>query len=299
MHLVPEGGIDGIWIAAAAELNVPVLRGGDAYVHWDGRALHISDDEHLDDDDTVAQLVLHELCHWMTQGESSRETPDWGLDNTSDRDAARELSAVRLQAHLLGAWGLRGKLYPTTIVRPFFESLGEDALAVDALAHAAASRAARAPFAAVLTRALAATATHFDLPRHPATRRPLADGKCGNCAWRTDTGFCRVAKKRVAADARACAARTTSLDCLACGACCREAYDTVDVSAREAARLPAALVQSRDGRLHLRRADGNRCAALAGHYACTVYDARPRSCRDFERGGRHCLDARRAVGLSV
>ena len=85
MHLV----LDGIWIEAAAELNVPVVRGGDAYVHWDGRALRIAGDEHLDDDDTVAQLVLHELCHFITQGESSREIPDWGLDNTSDRDTAR------------------------------------------------------------------------------------------------------------------------------------------------------------------------------------------------------------------
>jgi Putative zinc- or iron-chelating domain len=291
--------LDGIWIDAAAELDVPVVRGGDAYVHWDGGALHIAGDEHLDDDDTVAQLVLHELCHWMTQGEASRQTPDWGLDNTSDRDAARELSAVRLQAHLLGAWGLRRWLYPTTVVRPFYEALGEDALATDPLAHEAASCAARAPFAKVLSRALAASAARLDLPLHPATQRPLADGECGNCAWRTDRGFCRVAKKRVSAAARACTARVASLDCLTCGACCREAYDTVDVSAREAARLPAALVESRDGRLHLRRTDGNRCAALEANYSCIVYDARPRTCRDFERGGRHCLDARRSVGLSL
>ena len=34
-------------------------------------------------------------------------------------------------------------------------------------------------------------------------------------------------------------------------------------------------------------------------FACTIYDDRPRACRDFEAGGRHCLVARRRVGLSV
>jgi Fe-S-cluster containining protein len=63
--------------------------------------------------------------------------------------------------------------------------------------------------------------------------------------------------------------------------------------------------------------DGDRCAALveerseaaaresetiappvARLFTCRVYDDRPRACRDFEAGGRHCLVARRRVGLS-
>jgi Fe-S-cluster containining protein len=53
---------------------------------------------------------------------------------------------------------------------------------------------------------------------------------------------------------------------------------------------------------------GDRCACLdvapnldapaAKRYACSIYDDRPQTCRDFERGGRHCLTARRRVGLS-
>jgi hypothetical protein len=34
-------------------------------------------------------------------------------------------------------------------------------------------------------------------------------------------------------------------------------------------------------------------------YTCSIYEHRPRPCREFEAGGRHCLDARRRVGLSA
>jgi hypothetical protein len=33
-------------------------------------------------------------------------------------------------------------------------------------------------------------------------------------------------------------------------------------------------------------------------YTCAIYENRPRPCREFAAGGRHCLDARRRVGLS-
>ena len=41
-----------------------------------------------------------------------------------------------------------------------------------------------------------------------------------------------------------------------------------------------------------------RGAPAAKRYACSIYADRPQACRDFEAGGRHCLDARRRVGLS-
>ncbi len=298
--------LDSIWLEAAQTLDVPVTRAGDAYVHWDGRTLFIAGDEHLDDDDTVAQLVLHELCHWITQGSDARALPDWGLDNTSERDADRELSCVRLQAHLLGAFGLRSALFPTTPLRDFFSRLGDDALATDPLAHAAASRAARAPFAAVLREALERSAATLALEQHATSGRPLkADRECGDCVWRTAGGFCRQARRRVAAVSPACTAFEPQLDCQSCGACCREAYDTVELSAREAARIKLtspSLIEARHGRLHLRRApgdSGDRCAALDGFYSCNSYALRPRSCRDFERAGRHCLTARQRVGLTL
>jgi hypothetical protein len=301
-----------LWLAAATRLSMPISRGGEAYVHWDGERLHIADDAELDPDDSVAQLTLHEICHALIEGPDAFRRPDWGLDNTSERDAERERAAVRLQAHLLGAWGLRDHLFPTTSVRAFYEALPADALFSPTdpgarLARRAARAAAAPPWGAVLQGALADTAAALALPRHPNSELPLAaapDWTCGGCVWRTPGGFCRQATGRVWVDSseRACVRWERALDCLACGACCREAYDVVEVARRSAlSRRHPALVVDRGGRLELRRVDG-RCAALVGPdggpFHCVVYDDRPRTCREFALGGRHCLTARRRVGLS-
>ena len=151
----------------------------------------------------------------------------------------------------------------------------------------------------MLREALARSAEWVGRPRHAVSGRPLrAEVGCGDCAWRTAGGTCRVAMRRVRASSPGCAAFERALDCQSCGAAAAEAYDAVDVGVRAAAGIDASLIERRDGRLYLRRA-GDRCAALEGHYRCTIYDLRPSSCRDFERGGRHCLSARRKVGLTV
>src|SRR5687768_18471175 len=100
--------LDDIWVRAARELGFPVTRGGDAYVHWNGGALQIAPDDELDADDSLAQLVLHEICHYLVEGKGARSRPDWGLDNTSERDLVREHACLRLQAHLTAPHGLRG-----------------------------------------------------------------------------------------------------------------------------------------------------------------------------------------------
>ncbi|MBM4364013.1 MAG: YkgJ family cysteine cluster protein, partial [Deltaproteobacteria bacterium] len=91
-----------------------------------------------------------------------------------------------------------------------------------------------------------------------------------------------------------------------CGACCREAYDCVQLSPRDPVRrLHPELVVRRGPYLEIARS-GGRCSALAvtgdaaaPAYACQIYGARPRSCREFENAGAHCLVARRRVGLSL
>ena len=116
--------LDATWIDCARSLGLPVARGGDAYVHFDGAVLHVAGEAELDADDSLAQLVLHEICHLLVQGPSRRHAPDWGLDNTgapgSAFDEVRERAAVRLQAHLSGAHGVRDHFFPTTVVRPFY-----------------------------------------------------------------------------------------------------------------------------------------------------------------------------------
>ncbi|HJL17852.1 MAG TPA: YkgJ family cysteine cluster protein [Sandaracinaceae bacterium LLY-WYZ-13_1] len=212
------------------------------------------------------------------------------------------------------------------------------------LARRAVSRARRAPWAPHLEDALRATATiaravapdaaaprgsHSslsDLPilwarvapapaPHPSglPAHPDPAGRtCGDCAWQRLAGpGKRVPRCRQADGGRvdprwtACERFEPPLDCLRCGACCREAYQVVEVSARDpfATRHPD-LLERADGRLSLRRVDG-RCPPLRGDgtearpFTCALYDERPRTCRDFEREGPHCLDARRRVGLSL
>jgi hypothetical protein len=68
------------------------------------------------------------------------------------------------------------------------------------------------------------------------------------------------------------------------------------VTATESAVAPARTVEERrNARAEL--AAGSSPGAPT--FACTIYDDRPRACREFEAGGRHCLVARRRVGLSV
>ena len=306
--------LDAVWIDAAAKLGIPVERGGDAYVHYDGACIRIADDEHLDADDTVAQLVFHELCHALVEGPAAMHAPDWTLDNTSDVDSLREAAAVRLQAHLSGAFGLRGVLFPTTSVRALFDALPTDALSTgDAesirLSRVAALRAAVVPFGPVLREALAASAQIALRPLHPKSGLPMpsspTENRCGGCAWRTENGYCRRAQRRALVEVAeaACTRFEAGLDCLSCGACCRSAYDSVTVGARDPMlRRHPDLVVYRGSYIELRRV-GDRCGALAGPdggpFHCAIYDDRPRCCRDFEAGGRHCVEARRRVGLTL
>ncbi len=75
-------------------------------------------------------------------------------------------------------------------------------------------------------------------------------------------------------------------------------------------RAQPAFIVDRGEYLEIKRC-GDRCAALAGgtpdpaeperatRYHCTIYDDRPRTCRDFALGSDHCLTARRRVGLTL
>ena len=120
---------------------------------------------------------------------------------------------------------------------------------------------------------------------------------------------CRQAGKAIDDAWPACERYEAALDCQTCGACCRAAYHSVEVTRRDpvVAAQPGYIVD-RGTYLEVRRA-GDRCAALEGgvaaaadttsRYHCAIYDDRPRTCRDFTLGSAHCLTARRRVGLSL
>ena len=354
-----------MWIGAARAIGLRVVRTRDAYAATDGRGtLAIATADALDRDDSLAQMIFHELCHSLVEGEHAFAAPDWGMDNACADDDWREHACLRVQWVLAGRHGLRDALAPTTDFRAFWDRMPGDVLAdrTDRSVQAAVvglRRSAQPPWAPALADALAATAriaaeaarfpatdslwsTIAAPPLHPtglpASIDPATRATCGDCAWRCErpgaagrssalvslrkrhgTTRCRQAGAKIDASWPACERFEPALDCQACGACCRAAYHSVEVGRRE--RVVAAhpeLVVDRGTYVELARS-GDRCAALAGgpsppprassvpasgagdpaRFHCTIYDDRPRTCRDFEVGGEHCLTARRRVGLSL
>ncbi|HEY1557917.1 MAG TPA: hypothetical protein VGF94_23975, partial [Kofleriaceae bacterium] len=249
-----------VWIAAARRIGLAIARTADAYAATDGRGtLAIAEDRALDADDSLAQMIFHELCHSLVEGEASFAAPDWGMDNTSVDHDWREHACLRTQWLLAGRHGLRGVFAPTTEFRAFWDTLadaGDDVLADRAdrsvqAAIAAVRRADEAPWAPALGDALAATARiaaavaptlRSTAPAAAATTAPApplwalaiapppphptglpagdAASHCGDCAWR-GRGRCHQAGKRVDPAWPACAHYEAALDCQTCGACCR------------------------------------------------------------------------------
>jgi hypothetical protein len=338
-----------VWLGAARRIGVRVVRTPDAYAASDGRGtLAIGRDAALDPDDCLAQMIFHELCHSLIEGEQAFARPDWGMDNTGPGNDWREHACLRLQWVLTGRHGLRRVFAPTTEFRAFWDQLAGDPLAdrSDPSVHAAIAglgRVDRPPWGPTLGHALAASAQIAqaaaafadpraseppaepgpDAPRlgslwlvtepppapHP-TGLPARDddgATCHGCAWRTGVR-CRQANAKLDLGWPACERFEPALDCQTCGACCREAYHAVEVKRRDPViKAHPELIIDRGSCLEIRRA-GDRCAALAGsasehgtttRYHCTIYDDRPRTCRDFTLGSAHCLTARRRVGLSL
>ena len=226
----------------------------------------------------------------------------------------------------------------TTNWRPYWDALPEDPLRdgddpAIAIAQTGFQLAQKSPFESVLKRSLSATAAIADAVRGVAqpsslwsVTRPrhrlgsLLSGsetlRCGSCAWAVSgkSGLrCRQHKppNKIAPpirfDEQACERWERKLvaeDCANCGACCRQGFDLLPVSARDPFRkLHPELVQLHNGAHIVPRPSGT-CVALDGDgaaatpYRCRHYATRPKNCEDFEVAGDACLLARRRVGLS-
>jgi hypothetical protein len=94
--------------------------------------------------------------------------------------------------------------------------------------------------------------------------------------------------------------RTMRLDCLACGACCRDNAVILtkvdeerfaDGGRPELAKEPYAR-RRKDGKLVLRLAESGDCQQLGRDNKCAIYTVRPDACRDFPAGSECCLYAR-------
>ncbi len=321
-----EDPLDAIWIATADRIGLRIDRSEEVWASTDGRGtLTLGTKSTLDADDCLAQMIFHELCHSLVEGREAFEHPDWGLENEGERDLVREHACLRTQAFLAGRYGLRFLLAPTTDHRAFYDALLDPLEGRDpsvALARIAVHRAERDPWAPHLFDALSATsriamAAHpfsngrsllsrasAPAPMHPSGLFASArtnEKTCADCAWLRGRSRCEQAKARVDGSWPACERFEADLECRTCAACCREAYEVVELRPREAfVRRHPELVRRIDGRIVLPRADG-RCVALEGEerYTCRTYEDRPRTCRDFEKGSANCLDARRRIGLTL
>jgi Fe-S-cluster containining protein len=101
------------------------------------------------------------------------------------------------------------------------------------------------------------------------------------------------------------------LDCLACGACCRQASDgRILVPAEDIVRwrrsgradLVAQLVDGHFGEQAFAYTKEGACVHLgsaASHNACSIYEVRGTTCRDFEKGSWQCHEFRRDAGLEA
>ena len=70
-----------VWLNCAESVGFQVVRSTEAYASSDGRGrLLIATADQFDPDDNLAQMIFHELCHALIEGERGEQTLDWGLD---------------------------------------------------------------------------------------------------------------------------------------------------------------------------------------------------------------------------
>ena len=161
-----------VWLATAKRLGLTVRRNPDIFSATDGTGLlELGPRKDLDPDDAVAQMIFHEVCHWITNGAETLGERDWGfpLDGLHD---PREPAGLRVQAALADSVGLRSFLGPTGFFRQYYDRIPGDPLrplddtALEAtictLAAEALVRAEGPPWAPHLQQALAATALFKD-----------------------------------------------------------------------------------------------------------------------------------------
>ncbi len=118
-----------IWICTAKGLGIKIERDSTVFAAWDGAGvLRIGTPETLDPDDSLAQMILHELCHALVEGPDAFHLPDWGLDITNPAHRVHEYACLRLQASLADRYGLRRFFAATTNARSYYDSISDDPL---------------------------------------------------------------------------------------------------------------------------------------------------------------------------
>jgi len=171
--------VDVIWLHAARQCGMEVVRNPEVFATWDGHGvLKIGTPETLDEDDSLAQLILHEICHALVAGPAAIGQEDWGLDYDDANHQIFEQATLRLQAALADQFGLRRFFASTTDFREYFDTLPADPLLDDsdpaaALAILAMDRATNGPWAGPLSDALGRTAIIANVVKEQADENSI------------------------------------------------------------------------------------------------------------------------------
>ncbi len=311
-----------IWLRAAERFGLHVERCDDAYASYGGNGrLFIAKDEHLDPDDSLAQMIFHELCHAAVAGEGAKEKLDWGLGNEDDRDLVLEHACHRLQAFLARRYGLREFFAVTTDHRPYWDALPEDPMAAGSDPAIERSRMAlqfvrESELNRILEDALSATRAVADIAgRHApssslwASSSPLhavgfplhfdEEVRCADCAWCYSGGTKKIVFRCRQTRAEGKAARAIEpnqrgcerfepqfgeAECARCGACCREGFHMVLVGKAEPmAKKHLDLLEQDGAGYRVPRPDG-RCVVLAGDGSEGV----PYRCKVYDSRPKSC-----------
>lgn len=118
-----------VWTELSKQLGFDIVRDPEVFAAFDGdRVLRIGTSETLDPDDSLGQMVLHELCHALVEGPEAMGTPDWGLDFDNPNHRAHEFAALRLQASFADHVAMRNFFGSTTDFRWYFDLIPNDSL---------------------------------------------------------------------------------------------------------------------------------------------------------------------------
>src|SRR5258706_3288024 len=70
-----------VWRRTVEKIGFRVERTAHAYATTDGLGtIGVGTPDTLDADDSLAQILFHELCHALVQGEAAHPPPAWALD---------------------------------------------------------------------------------------------------------------------------------------------------------------------------------------------------------------------------
>lgn len=156
--------LDVVWTTAASRLGFQVIRSNEVFASSDGKGtITLSTQGEFDADDSLAQLIFHELCHAIVEGPESLHKRDWGLKNTDESDLIREHACHRVQAALSQQFGLREFFGVTTEWRSYYDSLPVDPLQISSdpasqIAAKAMERFIESSWRSEIEQALTATA---------------------------------------------------------------------------------------------------------------------------------------------